>query len=88
MISNKDIHDYCLERDLSVLTADGFEGAILGISDCIAHGYDPRVVYSIERCIDILVKDGMSHEEAIEYFYYNCNSAFVEGAPVFIHTEF
>lgn len=57
--------------DEDFLTTDGFDEAILG--------YDSknlRVVYSVSKCIDILIKQGMTEEEAFEYFYFN-----IEGAP-------
>jgi hypothetical protein len=67
-------------------TADGFDGAILGI--CEFWGMDGRtnaVLYDRDKCIDILVKrDGMSHEEAEEYFDFNVAGAYVGPfTPVF-----
>ena len=48
--------------DEDFLTADGFDEAILG--------YDSknlRVIYSVSKCIDILIKQGMTEEEASEF---------------------
>lgn len=58
--------------DEKILTADGFDDAIIG--RCESSG---KVIYSISKCIDILIKDGMSEEDAIEYFYYNVSGAYV-----------
>ena len=44
------------------------------------------VVYDEAKCLDILVKrDGMSLEEAREFFEYNVTDAWVgEGTPIFL----
>jgi len=45
------------------------------------------VVYSIEKILEILQKDDMSQEDALEHFYYNIEGAYVgEYTPVFIFT--
>ena len=55
------------------LRADGFNQAIIG------NEYNTnRVVYSIERMLQILIdRDGMSMEEAIEFFNFNIGGAYV-----------
>ena len=53
-----------------VLFADGFDDAIIG--------FDPnlwRVVYSRNRCIEILMKEGDSELDAIDYLEYNTFNA-------------
>ena len=46
------------------------------------------VVYSIEKCIDSLVKDdGMDYEEAREFLNYNTIGSYIGSkTPIFIHT--
>jgi hypothetical protein len=57
----------------SVLLADGFESAFIGV----AYQFNtPFAVYDREKCIEILMKD-MTHEEAEEYFQYNVQGAYV-----------
>ena len=66
------------------LRADGFNQAIIG------NEYNTnRVVYSIERMLQILIdRDGMSMEEAIEYFSFNIGGAYMgEMTPVYVWTE-
>jgi hypothetical protein len=66
------------------LRADGFNQAIIG------NEYNTnRVVYSIERMLQILIdRDGMSMEEAIEFFDFNIGGAYVgEMTPVYVWTE-
>ena len=66
------------------LRADGFNQAIIG------NEYKTnRVVYSIERMLQILIdRDGMSMEEAIEFFDFNIGGAYVgEMTPMYVWTE-
>lgn len=58
--------------DEEIMTADGFDDAIIG--RCEVSG---RVIYSVSKCIDILIQGDMSEEDAIEYFYYNVSGAYV-----------
>lgn len=66
------------------MLADGFDDALIGAD----YGQN-RAVYSIEKMIDILIKrDGMSEEEAREYFDFNIGSAYVgELTPLYVWTE-
>ena len=66
------------------LKADGFDGAVIGT--CYNTG---RIVYSIERMLAILIeRDGMSMEEAIEFFDFNIAGAYVgEMTPMYVWTE-
>ena len=66
------------------LRADGFNQAIIG-----NEYHTNRVVYSIERMLQILIdRDGMSMEEAIEFFDFNIGGAYVgEMTPMYVWTE-
>ena len=71
-------------HDEELLTADGLDDAIIGIgSRC---GQLPVVVYDSAKVIDILIeRDGMSHEEAEEFFSFNIEGAWVgEQTPVWL----
>ncbi|WP_273854045.1 hypothetical protein [Guptibacillus spartinae] len=68
------------------LFADGFDDAIIG--------YVQRcgmmvVLYDARKCIEILVIDeGMTEEEALDYFSYNVLGAWVgENTPAFAFLE-
>lgn len=68
------------------LLADGFEQALVGYT---ANYHHPHVaVYSAKRCIAILVsRDGMTEDEAEEFFSLNTLGAYVgEHGPLFIWT--
>lgn len=63
----------------SVLRADGFDEAIIGVATDFS---EPRLVYSVSKCLEILKRD-MSEEDAMEYFTYNVSGAYVgEQTPV------
>jgi len=67
----------------SVLIADGFEDAIIGVEEATM-----RVVYSVSKCIEILMKE-MEYEEAKEYFYFNVSGAYVgEKTPIWCEDNF
>ena len=69
------------------LLCDGFDDAIIGMAERNSLG--PVVAYDTEKMIDIMVeRDGMTYEEAIEYFDYNILGAWMgEYTPVFIQTR-
>jgi len=51
-------------------------------------GYDPledRLIYNEDKIIDILIiKEGMSVEDAIEYYEYNINGTQGKNTPTYI----
>lgn len=66
------------------LICDGFDEAIIGMAERINLG--PVVAYSVEKILDILInRDGMTYEEAVEYYEFNIVGAwFGEFTPIFI----
>jgi hypothetical protein len=69
----------------SLLFMDGFDGAILGVSD---NFMEPRVVYSRKKCIEILCEE-MDFMEAVEYFDFNVAGAYVgEQTPIIVNDDF
>lgn len=69
-------------EDESVLLADGFENAFIGIGQQFGK---PISVYDRGKCIRILEEQGMSPEEAEEYFSFNTEGAWVgEQTPIFL----
>jgi len=80
------IKDYILEHYADtddVLFADGFDEAIIGFSP-----NDWRVVYSRERCIEILMKDDdIPEEEDVDFLEYNTFNAYVgDKTPIWVDT--
>jgi hypothetical protein len=71
-----------LAEDETVLLADGFEEALVGIGRQFTK--PPFAIYDRDKCIEILSRD-MSHEEAEEHFQFNVEGAWVgDQTPVFL----
>jgi hypothetical protein len=66
-----------------MIKADGFDEAAIGTA--YVRGHDV-LVYSVERCLDVLVQQGMSREDAVDYFEFNVGGAYVgEETPIFVY---
>ncbi len=65
------------------LVADGFDEAIIGIGRQFNKNL---VIYDEDKCIQILMeRDGMTDEEAIEFFESNVVGAYVgEYTPIYV----
>lgn len=70
-------------EEQKIMLADGLEDAFIGI---VESSYtEPRACYSIQKIFKILMNEGMSEEEAEDYFYYNIISANIdEQTPMFL----
>ena len=81
-MSLKEKLDEYIGDDYSILLADGLDEAFIGI------GWQfntPIAMYDRDKCIEILESQGMTPEEAQEYFYYNTQGAYVgEQTPIFL----
>jgi hypothetical protein len=79
-----DIHEWIRENNPEALTADGFDDAIIGIAQRC--GQPDLVVYDAAKCIRILmVQDGMTREDAEEFFSFNTLGAWVgPNTPLFM----
>tara|TARA_R100001509_G_C4857683_1_gene212297 strand:- start:983 stop:1240 length:258 start_codon:yes stop_codon:yes gene_type:complete len=78
-LSNKIHEEY---PDMEILLADGFDDAFIGIGQQFSKF---MAVYDKSKCIEILTDQGMSDDEAMEYFDYNVTGAFMgDNTPVFI----
>ena len=69
--------------DPNTLYADGFEDALIGL------GWQHTkliAIYDYDKCIEILIlREDMTHEEAIEWMEYNVVGAYVgEYTPIFM----
>ena len=65
-----------------ILLADGFNDALVGVTS------KNIAVYDINKCFKVLIKQGMSEEDAIDFFYFNVEGAYVgEPPPIYIHTD-
>lgn len=70
--------------DSTFLFADGLDDAIIGVD-----GETMRVIYSVAKCIEIFMEQGMSQEEAIEYFDFNTRGSYMgEKTPIWCDDMF
>lgn len=76
------------EQADNAIILDGFDDAILGIVNEFGNG--PRILYSTEKIIQTLRdRDGMSEEEAIEYYDFNILGMYAgEQNPLFLVNDF
>ena len=67
-----------------MLKADGFDKAFLGVAQ--RFGQEDIIAYDKDECIAILCRrDGMTYEEALEFFNNNVIGSWVgEKTPIFI----
>ena len=66
-----------------MLLADGFDAAIIGQST------KDLLVYNVSTIVEILMeRDGMTEEEALEYFEYNIDGSYMgEETPIFMFLD-
>jgi len=70
------------EYNPEAMFADGHDHAIMGYSS------DGRVVYSADQIIGGLMNEGMTEEEAVEYFGFNIECAYVgKYTPIYMYEE-
>ena len=77
-MNRKDIEDLYSDDEPEMLFADGYDGAIEGV---VWDGERTRVGYRMESVLEILMDQGMTYDEASEYFDFN-----VAGSHVGVYT--
>jgi hypothetical protein len=71
-------------QDEEILIADGFDDAVIGIEVS-----SMRLIYSVEKCLDILMKQGMDITESVEYFEFNVSGSYAgEKTPIWCEDLF
>ena len=77
--------DDLAQIDEDMLLVEGFDEALLGYAQRC--GQPALAVYDRARCIEILVqRDGMSEEDAEEFFEFNVVGAWVgDRTPLFLY---
>jgi len=72
-------------EDEELLKADGFDDAVIGIATDFT---EPRLVYSVKKCLAILEKD-MNETDAMEHFTYNVSGGYVgDKTPIWVWDNF
>jgi len=84
MSIREEIVDHFGEPAETMLFADGFDDAIIGVGSTF--GGSLCAVYDTDEIIEILMKQGMDYAEALEHFDYNIAGSYVEEqTPIFMH---
>lgn len=71
------------EMNENAIILDDFKDALIGYTQ---NNFFPYVaVYDMEKCISILIEQGMTMDEAVEYFDFNVLGAyFGDHSPIFV----
>lgn len=69
------------EKD-EILLADGFEDAFVGIA---CQFNKPMACYDYDKCIEVLMEEGLTEEDAIEHMSFNVEGGWVgDKTPLFL----
>ena len=83
-MKRKDIEDLYSDDEPDILFADGYDEAIAGV---VWDGERTRVVYTTEKILSILMEDGMTYDEASEYFDFNVAGSYMGVyTPLYLET--
>ena len=69
------MNEWDRERIEGMTIMDGYDDCIVGI--CRRFGQEPIIAYDYEKIIQKHIDDGMTEDEAIDYFEYNQIGAWV-----------
>ena len=65
------------------LLADGLDDALIGWG--MQATKMPVAIYNYDKCVEILINEGSSQDDAIEWMEYNvANAWYGEGTPIFM----
>lgn len=82
-MTKEEIDDLADRYDSVMLRMDGYDDCCVGIVE--RFGMNPVLCYSVDKVIAKLVVDGMTEDEAWEFFHFNQIGAWVgDGTPCFI----
>jgi len=71
------------EMNEEALFADGFDDALIG---SVRQFNNTVALYDYQACIEVLMRDGLDYDDAVEYFEFNVVGAWVGPAtPAFAH---
>lgn len=85
-MTRAEVDEYATNSGEPLLTADGFDDCIVGVARQFTNSF---VVYDRKKVIQTLIaRDGMTGEEAEEFFEFNIIGAWVgDATPAFLETE-
>lgn len=70
--------------DVNFIKADGFDDAVIGYEES-----SMRLIYSVTKCIEILINQGLSFTESMEHFELNVKDSYVGcKSPIWCNDNF
>lgn len=70
--------------EVSFLVADGFDDAVIGYDES-----SMRLIYSVTKCIEILINQGLSFSDAMEHFDFNVRGSYMgDKTPIWCNDNF
>ncbi len=82
-MDNERLREMIAEYNEDAMIANGLDDAIIGMA-CRC-GSEPVVAYDTNKVIASFVKEGMTEEEALEFFEFNVLGAYVgPSTPVYV----
>ena len=77
------IQDWVAQHNEDAIIYPDMDEALIGV--CEQFGRPIVAAYDFNKCISILMEQGMEQEEALEYFYFNTLGLWAgESTPVFL----
>jgi len=75
------------DSDLLFMDEAEYDAAIIGVSEmCAGTNNNHRVIYDLDKVLQVSMNLGMTSEEAIEFFDYNQGGAYVgDSTPIYIN---
>lgn len=85
-MTRDDVDAWAQMAEIELLCADGFDDAIVGIGERFTSVF---VVYDFDKVIaTLMTRDGMSHEDAMEWYEFNIVGAWVgDNTPCFLRLQ-
>lgn len=85
-LPSDDLFDDLAEENPEALLADGFEDCLLGYT--CNHHHPVVAVYDLCKCVQKLMSDGLTEDDAVEYLSFNTLGAYVgPNGPLFVRTK-
>lgn len=76
--------DMIAEMNEEAIEFNGIEGALIGWVE--RFGLEPILIYDYDKTIRCLMDEGMTEEEAVEWYGYNTIGTWAgDGTPCFLH---
>lgn len=77
-----EVHAIARETEQELLVLDGFDDCIVGVGERFNGMF---VIYDRQKVIESLMRDGMTDDEAVEYYNFNIVGAWLgDGTPCFV----